>query len=297
MKKLRVFWLIILTSVVFISCNNLTSYSKEGLVREKVKIPAPMEIVQEVAGKGFVKEDRTVLDVKLDLNKNFQDRKIIYTGEVSIEVKSCKDSISKIDDIVKRSGDFIADSKIWEQEKDRKAAELVIKVPSKNYDEVLVDLSTIGKVKSEQSNSNDITEEYVDLEARLANAKRMETRLVDLLEQKTTKLADMLAVEKELGRVREDIERFEGTKRYFDSLVSLSTITIYLSEPYKITSSVLDPLKTSLEDAGQLFMTSVASIITVLVVILPWLVILGFVAWFVVFIIRRSKRKKAAKKE
>ncbi|PIU57635.1 MAG: hypothetical protein COS89_04055 [Deltaproteobacteria bacterium CG07_land_8_20_14_0_80_38_7] len=297
MKKLRVFWLIILTSVVFISCNNLTSYSKEGLVREKVKIPAPMEIVQEVAGKGFVKEDRTVLDVKLDLNKNFQDRKIIYTGEVSIEVKSCKDSISKIDDIVKRSGGFIADSKIWEQEKDRKAAELVIKVPSKNYDEVLVDLSTIGKVKSEQSNSNDITEEYVDLEARLANAKRMETRLVDLLEQKTTKLADMLAVEKELGRVREDIERFEGTKRYFDSLVSLSTITIYLSEPYKITSSVLDPLKTSLEDAGQLFMTSVASIITVLVVILPWLVILGFVAWFVVFIIRRSKRKKAAKKE
>ena len=82
--------------------------------------------------------------------------------------------------------------------------------PSARYDDALGSLGPLGKVETATTNSEDVGEEFVDVRARVANARRLEDRLVGLLATRTGKLPDVLAVERELSRVREDIERYEG---------------------------------------------------------------------------------------
>ena len=91
--------------------------------------------------------------------------------------------------------------------------------------------------------AEDVGEEFTDVTARMTNARRLETRLIDLLATRTGKLKDVLDVEHELARVREEIERYEGRLRYLKAHAALSTLTIYVHEPLPVVghagSSVL----------------------------------------------------------
>ena len=75
-----------------------------------------------------------------------------------------------------------------------------------------------------------MTKAYFDTDARLKNARVMEQRLIDMLKTKTGKVSDLLQVEKELGRVREEIEKMQGELKYWDSQVQFATVTISLAE-------------------------------------------------------------------
>ena len=75
-----------------------------------------------------------------------------------------------------------------------------------------------------------MTKAYFDTDARLKNARVMEERLIEMLKTKTGKVSDLLQVEKELGRVREDIEKMQGELKYWDSQVQFATVTISLTE-------------------------------------------------------------------
>jgi hypothetical protein len=77
----------------------------------------------------------------------------------------------------------------------------------------------------------------VDLTARLANARRLEARLIELLANRTGRLTDVLTVERELARVRETIERYEGRLRYLQSRVSVSSLTVVVHEPAPVVAS------------------------------------------------------------
>jgi len=214
------------------------------------------------------------------------ERKIVYTASVTIEIESAVDSIPKVKAIAESAKGFVSDSSISEYDNNRKNAKLTIKIPADNFDKVLKDLETLGKVKSQSMYTDDITEKYVDNEARLKNAQRLEANLINLLEKKSKELKDMLAVETELGRVREQIERFEGLKRYYDSKTSMATITVYLNEPYKYSSSIFDPLGRAFDVAGELFMTAIASIVVALSFAIPWLIVLGIVTYIIIRIVR-----------
>ncbi len=88
----------------------------------------------------------------------------------------------------------------------------------------------LGELKNQTLGTDDVTKAYFDTDARLRNAKRMEERLLDMLQKKTGKVSDLLEVEKELGRVREQIEQMQGTLKYYDALVQYATVTITLAE-------------------------------------------------------------------
>src|SRR5207253_8976349 len=107
-----------------------------------------------------------------------------------------------------------------------------IKSPGAKYDQAVGSLSSIGKVETVNSQAEDVGEEFVDVTARVTNARRLEERLITLLSTRTGKLDDVLHVERELARVREEIERYEGRLRFLRSRVSLSTLTVTLHEPY-----------------------------------------------------------------
>src|SRR5207248_1978386 len=91
-------------------------------------------------------------------------------------------------------------------------------------------IRTLGELKKQTLGTEDVTKAYFDTDSRLKNAHVMEQRLIDMLKTKTGKVSDLLQVEKELGRVREEIEKMQGELKYWDSQVQFATVTISLAE-------------------------------------------------------------------
>src|ERR1043166_760924 len=161
---------------------------------------------------------------------------VIRTGQAEIKVDSLEPAISLEEALARRVGGFIANSSIQSGEGQRRQATLQIKVPAARYEQAMSGLSGIGKLISATTDAQDVGEEYVDVTARMSNARRLEERLVTLLAPRTGKLTDVLAVERELARVREEIERFEGRLRYLRSNVAVSTLIVTLAEPGPVRS-------------------------------------------------------------
>jgi hypothetical protein len=111
-------------------------------------------------------------------------------------------------------GGYITNSSVSGGRDQIRQATLEVKIPSPKYDEAVSSLSTIGKVETVNTQAQDVGEEYVDVTARVTNARRLEERLISLLANRTGKLDEVLRVERELARVREEIERYEGRLRY-----------------------------------------------------------------------------------
>ena len=110
------------------------------------------------------------------------------------------------------------------------AAKVIVKVLPENLDRFLQKIRGLGELKNQTLGTEDVTKAYFDTDARLKNARVMEQRLIDMLKTKTGKVSDLLQVEKELGRVREDIEKMQGELKYWDSQVQFATVTISLAE-------------------------------------------------------------------
>ena len=105
-----------------------------------------------------------------------------------------------------------------------------MKVLPENLDRFLQKIRGLGELKNQTLGTEDVTKAYFDTDARLKNAHVMEQRLIDMLKVKTGKVSDLLQVEKELGRVREEIEKMQGELKYWDSQVQFATVTISLAE-------------------------------------------------------------------
>ena len=201
---------------------------------------------------------------------------IIRTGQAEIEVDSLEIAIGRVEALARRVGGFIANSSIASGESQRRSATLQIKVPSSRYEQAMSGLDGIGKLLSATTEAQDVGEEYVDVNARMANARRLEERLVILLATRTGKLQDVLSVERELARVREEIERYEGRLRYLRANVAVSTLAVTVSEPMPVvgepgTNVVGDAFK----QAWRNFVAFVAALIQSLGVLVPVVVIFG----------------------
>jgi hypothetical protein len=160
-----------------------------------------------------------------------------------------------------------------------------LRIPSNRFDEAVNGLSPIGKVESVSVSVQDVGEEYVDVQARVANARRLEQRLVELLANRTGKLSDVLTVERELARVREEIERYEGRMRYLRSRASVSTLSIAIHEPYPIVAERpgTHPIRDAFIQAWRNLIGVTAGIIASLGVLIP----LGVLVAAIILIGRR----------
>jgi hypothetical protein len=139
--------------------------------------------------------------------------------------------------------------------------------------------------------AEDVSEEFVDLNARIANAHRLEERLIELLRTRTGKLQDVLSVEHELARVREEIERMQGRVRFLKASAQLSTLSVNLYEPAPLVASVpgRSPIVEAFKTAWRNFVGVIAGVIASLGFVVP-LLILGWGA----FIASRRYRRKPA---
>ena len=194
---------------------------------------------------------------------------IIRTGQAFVEVEKVDPAMLKIRQLVTQVGGYITNSSISGGKDQIRQASIEIKIPNTHYDQAVGSLSSIGKVETVNSSAQDVGEEFVDVSARVANARRLEERLIDLLAKRTGKLDEVLRVERELARVREEIERYEGRLRYLTSRVAMSTLTITIHEPAPIIEPGRSPIAEAFRRAWQNFVAMIAAVIASLGVLIP----------------------------
>ena len=217
---------------------------------------------------------------------------LIRTGSASIEVQKLDPAILKVRQLATQLGGYIANSSIVGGRDQVRSATLEMKIPAARYDQAIGGLGGIGKVESVNTSVEDVGEEYVDVSARVANAKRLEERFISLLATRTGRLQDVLAVERELARVREEIERYEGRLRFLRTRAAVSTLSITVHEPMPILGQNPgdNPIIGALKQAWRNFVGFIAWFIASLGVLIPFGALLVAV-WYVFR--RLRKRRKA----
>jgi hypothetical protein len=235
-----------------------------------------------------------------DSTANITDQKIIRSADIRIQVGDAERAADQARTIVEDMGGMVTNSSASEDDAGNKSMRMTLKVPSEKLDDALAKLATLGEVRQEDINSTDVTEQYVDLEARLGNAKRLEKRLLELLDNKAAKLEDVIKVEKELGRVRENIESMVARKRYFDNRVNLATVEAVLFEPRGFGRGIFDPISGLFQRSLATFTASIAVLIVFVSAAIPWFILFIAMGWVFLRMLRmwlRHKRAMKAKKE
>jgi hypothetical protein len=158
------------------------------------------------------------------------NRKLIRNATVELEIVSFDDAVQKITALANQERGYVATTSSEKQANGKLRGQVIVKVLPENLDRFLQEIHGLGELKNQTLGTEDVTKAYFDTDARLKNARVMEQRLIDMLKTKTGKVSDLLQVEKELARVREEIEKVQGELKYWDSQVQFATVTISLAE-------------------------------------------------------------------
>lgn len=154
------------------------------------------------------------------------DRVIIRSGTIGLQAKDVGKAIGDVRHVAATNGGFISESN-RRQERDSLVADLTVTVPSANFEKAYEALGGIGKVVSGTSDSSDVTEEFVDLQARQRHLEATEASLIALLD-KATNIEEILTVRRELGTVQAQLEQVKGRAKYLSSRATMSTISVSL---------------------------------------------------------------------
>lgn len=217
-------------------------------------------------------------------------RKLVRNGQVTVEVKSCAAATQALARLAATLGGYVSESRSQRDAQERERAWITLRVPAERFDELVSGTSGLGTLRSKSLNAQDVTKAYTDLETRLRVKRETAERLRDILRTRTAGLADVLAAERELARVTEEIEQAEGERRFYDQQVALSTLAVELLEPGSLArSSALDPLREALGDAARVLSASLAAMVYAVAFLAPWL----FVLWVLWRLVRAWRARRA----
>jgi hypothetical protein len=177
-----------------------------------------------------VEKDDASTEAQSTTSGPIANRKLVRNATAELEVASFEDAVQKITAFAAEDKGYVSTSSSEKQENGKLSGQVVVKVLPDNLDKFLLKLRGLGELKNQALTTEDVTKAYFDTDSRLKNARLMEQRLIEILKTKSKDVADLLEVEKELGRVREEIETMQGELKFMDSQVQFATVTIQLSE-------------------------------------------------------------------
>ncbi len=160
--------------------------------------------------------------------------KIVYTADINLETKEFDSASQALDQLVEALGGYY-ESHSLNQGGSYRSLGCTIRIPSEHFSEFLSRAGEAAHVTSKNEYKDDISEAYYDSEARLATQQTKLERLLALLEQAST-MEDIISLENAISETELQIEYLTGSLRKYDSLVSYSTITLYLKEVYRLSS-------------------------------------------------------------
>lgn len=215
------------------------------------------------------------------------ERKIIKTGYITLEVEDVAETMGKVAEVADALGGYVVSSHKYEEERGISGS-VTIRVPADRFDEAFDRLHQLAiNVPYESTEARDVTEEYVDLQARLHNLEATEAQYLALLEKATT-VEEMLKVQQALSDVRGEIERIEGRINYLERTSDMALIEVSLEETMGLAEpwSASDALKSAVRGLTTFGRGLATGFIWLGVFCWVWIPIL--VLW-----LRRRRRSKA----
>ncbi|HEX6386594.1 MAG TPA: DUF4349 domain-containing protein [Anaerolineae bacterium] len=227
----KILSLLMLLSLVFVACASRASEPAAesaappfagDAAGEAAEFEAPME-------EPAVEVERVVSDVAFNAQDVPQERLIIRTGELSLVVEDTEEAIATIGRMAEENGGWVVSSNVFQLNENAKRGDITIRVPATGFNSTIEALKGLAvEVTSESTSGQDVTEEYVDLSARLENLEATADRVRSFLDE-ARDVEDALAVNQELSRLEGEIEVIKGRLQYLSQSAAFSTITVQLT--------------------------------------------------------------------
>ncbi|MEZ4514702.1 MAG: DUF4349 domain-containing protein [Chloroflexota bacterium] len=232
-----------------------------------------------------------------------QPRLIIRTADMSIVVTDTEEALDRLAKMATDNGGWVVNSSVYQYSDTAKTGNITLRVPAEGFDTALDAISAMAvEVTNLSTSGQDVTEEFVDLSARLENLEATAVRVRSFLDDAAT-VEEALAVNQELSRLEGEIESFKGRIQYLSQSAAFSTISVNitpdeLSQPIEVggwrPSGIVRDALEALVDALQGLATFA---IWLIIYFLPIVLIIGIPLWLVVRFIRRRgwfRRNRAA---
>jgi hypothetical protein len=268
--------------------------------------PAPANVEEESGGEVRFDQDDSALEaadssggssgpgglgsLQVDLGADdsvFGSPKVIKEGQVELRVErdTFGASVDEVMLLARRFGGSVQSTAIDDSGEGR--GTVIVRVPSDRFEETLTELRDIGRIESQYVDTQDVTDEFVDLEARIRNARTAEHVLLNLMDEAST-IADTIRVQNQLERVQENIERMRGRLRVLEDQTSFSTLAVDVIEegaPKEEDPEKAGTLIKAWRDAVDGFMGVISGVIVASGVVLP----VAIMALIVALLVRRFR--------
>lgn len=158
------------------------------------------------------------------------DRQIVYTATVRLTVDDFATFPERLAGLVNAVGGYIGEAQVDRMQGTMRNGTWTIRVPGTRYRDFIRDVSGLGVPESVLEKANDVTDQFVDLEARISSMKQLEQQIIKLVEKQNDRIESVLSLERELARVRVDIERMQGSLRVIADRVEFSSVSLVATE-------------------------------------------------------------------
>uniref|UniRef100_UPI004047D4D1 DUF4349 domain-containing protein n=1 Tax=Polaribacter sp. TaxID=1920175 RepID=UPI004047D4D1 len=248
------FKLMLLAFVLFVAC---TEKSQElGIENE-------MDYDVSITSRSLASVGSQKLRIDDSRNRDIMDqRKLIKTGNVSFKVDNLEITYNRINLLVKKAKGYISSDNSYNNE-NKISKSLSVRIPSDQFDLFMEELSKgVEEFDTKNITISDVTAQFIDAETRLKTKKALEQKYLDILKMAKS-VTEVLNVERELGKIREEIESTEGRLKYLQSQVSFSSLSInFYTEVASSGTSFVDQLKAAfskgLNNIKAFFMLSIS---------------------------------------
>jgi P2-related tail formation protein len=240
---------------------------------------------------------------KAELTTEAADRKIIRNADLTMEVASTTDALRRITSIAESHGGFVVTSEAKQREnadpsKQTLDIKLVVRIPSDSFGVALDEIQKLaGNLPESNVTGQDVTEDFIDLEARIKTQKALEVQFLEIMKQADS-VSEALEVQRQIFDVRTDIEKLEGRKRFLENRSSLSTLTVNIRAPKVITVNPTGfrlTLRDAVSDSLELASGMLIFVIRIVIVLVPIVVFIGLPAGVIIrYMMRRAKRVRLA---
>ncbi|AZV62336.1 DUF4349 domain-containing protein [Peribacillus frigoritolerans] len=226
------------------------------------------------------------------------ERKVIHQAQLELKVKNLEKAQMKIENKAAEYGGYVVESNVYREDEELVEGTITVRVPEAHFQDFLTDSEgEASEVVGRNVTGQDVTEQYVDLKARLKSKRAVEERLLAFMKD-AEKTEDLLKISSDLAVVQEEIEQLNGQMKYLENQASYSTVTITLSQDRIVVPGIdnkelntWERTKKQLATSANLLLKAGSGIIVFIIGNLPILIILGGAGAVVHWVIKRRGKR------
>jgi hypothetical protein len=218
------------------------------------------------------------------------DTRIIKTAYFTVEVKDVTGSVETLRSLATQKGGYVSSTNVQKNYNDQLTGTVVLRIPATEFDSTIAGVKAIGLVKSSSTQGQDVTEEYVDVQAQITSYQNQLAQY-NVIMKKAVNVSDVIAIQQQIDRVQTQLDRLNGRLKFLNNRIDLSTVTVTLQEPEPVGGQGGHDFVAAINEGIAGFFGVIDALIVGLLSLLP-IIIIG-VAGYGVY--RWWKRDKPAK--